>query len=380
MLPKLYHSYISPYLNEKQILTLEMLVGLLQNQKEVRIERLASHFPLPIKYESRRRHIQRFLKQVKLSVTSIWLPLIQGIIQSQFSEEQTVYIVLDRTQWAERNLFMAARVMGKRAIPIYWQFLEKKGASNLEEQKALLRPVLKVLKKYQVIVLGDREFHSVKLANWLIQKKVGFVLRQKKDTNVQWSGESKQQLQELGIKPGKQLFLSEIQVTHQEEGKDLSLALYWKRKYRGKGEKEPWYLLTNLPDVATAIKAYKKRVGIEEMFKDCKSGGYNLEGSKANIERLTRLVLLIAIAYTLSTFKGESIKRKGQQAYIGRQRKVKGKVSKNSNFWLGLYGQNWVGAWDRFKDCVVKLMALSPNKLLFYQRGLKAKTAIQQAL
>jgi len=27
----------------------------------VTIERLAAHFPLPIKYESRRRHLQRFL-------------------------------------------------------------------------------------------------------------------------------------------------------------------------------------------------------------------------------------------------------------------------------------------------------------------------------
>jgi hypothetical protein len=44
------------------------------------------------------------------------------------------------------------------------------------------------------------------------------------------------------------------------------------------------------------------------MFKDCKSGGYNLEGSKASTERLTRLVLLIAIAYTFSTLKGKAIR------------------------------------------------------------------------
>ncbi len=32
------------------------------------------------------------------------------------------------------------------------------------------------------------------------------------------------------------------------------------------------------------------------MFRDYKSGGYNLEGSKANNLRLTNLILLIAIA------------------------------------------------------------------------------------
>ena len=36
-------------------------------------------------------------------------------------------------------------------------------------------------------------------------------------------------------------------------------------------------------------------MGIEAMFKDCKSGGYNLEGSRASTQRLTNLVLLIAI-------------------------------------------------------------------------------------
>ena len=33
------------------------------------------------------------------------------------------------------------------------------------------------------------------------------------------------------------------------------------------------------------------------MFKDCKTGGYNLEQSKVNETRFLALVLLIAIAY-----------------------------------------------------------------------------------
>jgi hypothetical protein len=49
----------------------------------------------------------------------------------------------------------------------------------------------------------------------------------------------------------------------------------WKRKYKGKQEDEPWYLLTNLPDLKNAIKIYSQRYGIEAMFKDCKIGGYN---------------------------------------------------------------------------------------------------------
>ena len=61
MLPLFYHNILKKYLNPKQLLTLNMLVWLLQSQKQVRIERLAATLPLTILQNSRRRHIQRFL-------------------------------------------------------------------------------------------------------------------------------------------------------------------------------------------------------------------------------------------------------------------------------------------------------------------------------
>jgi hypothetical protein len=115
------------------------------------------------------------------------------------------------------------------------------------------------------------------------------------------------------------------------------------------------------------------------MFKDCKSGGYDLEGSKASIERLTRLVLLIAIAYTFSSLKGQSIRGRGQEEYIGRERKVKNVMAKNSDFWIGLYGDVWLISQTFVKDWVEKLIGLNLNKLPFYQRGYRAMNLIQQA-
>ena len=115
------------------------------------------------------------------------------------------------------------------------------------------------------------------------------------------------------------------------------------------------------------------------MFKDCKTGGYNLEGAQASIERLTRLVLLIAIAYTHSTLKGQSIRAKGQSEYMERMRKVKQTLTKNSNFWIGLYGSSWIISHHFMRDWVEELMRLNLNKLTFYQRGQRAMSIIQQA-
>jgi hypothetical protein len=380
MLQELYRTVVSRYLSPDQLITLEILVWLIQVHKNVKIERLAAHFSLPIKYESRRRRIQRFLKLNTLSVVLLWFPIIQQIIIQKYLLQETLYLVLDRTQWQDKNLFMVGIIMSKRALPIYWNFLDKKGASNLAEQQALLRPVLKLLKNYKIVILGDREFHSVELAEWLREKKVGFVFRQKKTTNIKKKKQGFQPLKDLEIKPGDRLFLQEIKVSKKHQANHLSLGIYWRRKYRGMGELEPWYLLTNLPNLHEALKAYKKRVGIEAMFKDCKTGGYNLEGSKANIERLTRLVLLIAIAYTHSTLKGQSIRVKGQYEYIGRKRKVKQTLSKNSNFWIGLYGSSWIICHHFMKDWVEEIMRINSNKLPFYQRGLKAMNIIQQAI
>jgi hypothetical protein len=68
-------------------------------------------------------------------------------------------------------------------------------------------------------------------------------------------------------------------VTKQQGFSKFNLAGYYPRKYRGKGEPSGWYLLTNLSSLKTALKAFKQRSGIEAMFKDCKTGGYNLEAS-----------------------------------------------------------------------------------------------------
>jgi hypothetical protein len=50
---------------------------------------------------------------------------------------------------------------------------------------------------------------------------------------------------------------------------------YWKIKYKGKQKYEPWYLLTNLPVLKSALKIYGQGYGIEAIFKDCQTGGYN---------------------------------------------------------------------------------------------------------
>lgn len=372
MLPQFYQTCLSCYLTKSQILTLEILIWLLQVHKQVKIERLAACFPLPILYESRRRHIQRFLTLPSLSVPLIWFPLIKYILRTKLLVGSRVIVAMDRTQWEAKNLLMVSVIWQKRALPIYWQFLEKRGSSNLAEQIAVLRPVIRLLKRYEIVIVGDREFRSVERADWLKEKKVYFALRQKQDTYMSQPGKPELKLSEIKLNPGVKLFLTGVIYTKKKGFGSLSLAGYWPRKYRGKGEKSGWYILTNLNSLEEALKAYQSRSGIEALFKDCKTGGYNLEGSQASIQRLTRLVLLIAIAYTWATFKGAATRHSRQQQYVCRLQELKRRDKRHSNFWIGLYGFVWTVSWDFFHLMVSELMYLSPHKLNYFQQGLRA--------
>jgi hypothetical protein len=377
MLPELYLDYLKIYLPSSELLTLQILIWLLQVHRQVRIERLASSFPYPIKCESRRKKIQRFLILPNLSLPLLWFPLIKKIIATQFKQGERLIITVDRTQWKANNISVVSVIWKKRALPIYWLLLSKKGSSNFYEQVSTIRPVLRLLKEYNLVVIGDREYRSTALALWLTKKKINFILRLNKNTLIKPRYKKYQLLDSLDIKPGDKIKYQEVLVTKDHQKKRFNVVVYWRRKYNSKQLPNPWYLLTNLENKDEVIKIFASRGGIEAMFRDCKSGGYNLEGSQANAQRLTNLVLLIAIAYTASCLAGLKIRNTGHQEYINRLKIENKNRPRHSYFWTGLYGTTWILSMDICWEWVEKLMLTALNKLPFYQRGLKAMKHIQ---
>jgi hypothetical protein len=65
-----------------------------------------------------------------------------------------------------------------------------------------------------------------------------------------------------------------------------------------------------------AIATYQKRMGIEEMFRDYKSGGYYLEETGLKGQRLLALILLIALVYSSAVIQGTNLKIKAAKQYI----------------------------------------------------------------
>ena len=379
-LPELYSKHLTKRFNYPQYLILLMLINLLQSLKTVRLEELARRFPYPIQLRSRVKKLQRFLSLEQFNIKTLWFPILKSWLQEKWILEEIIYLVIDRSQWREINLLMVSLVYNQRAIPVYFSLLPKRGNSNLQEQKQVLEPAIRILKEYKIIVLGDREFCGVELARWLSEEqKVYLSLRLKKNEYAELEEDIWFQLSDLGLAPGMSLYYQGVKVTKTKGFAGFNLAAKLKRNYRGKSTKETWFILTNLNSLPLATSAYAKRMGIEEMFRDFKRGGYNLEITRVGNRRLISLILLICLSYSLSTFVGQNIKSKGVAEYIARPTEQGRNYSRHSSFSIGLNSQNWVDSMAFFQDVVQELICFSTHKLPYYLKGTRAVSLIQSS-
>ena len=357
-LPELYNNHLKNQLSYPHYIFLLMLIHLLQNIKTVRLEELARCLPYPILLRSRVKKLQRFLLLEQLHPKKLWFPILKSWVERELNFGEAIYIAIDRSQWRNINLLMVSLVYNRRAIPIYFELLPKKGSSKLQQQQQVLSASLELLKNYEVIVLGDREFCGVDLAKWLSQEKqVYLCLRLRKNEYAELASDIWFQLSDLGLQPGISVYYAGIKMTKTKGFAGLNLAAKWKRDYRGKSSKEPWFLLTNLESLSRATDAYSKRMGIEEMFRDFKRGGYSLEETQVNNERLLTIILLITLAYSWSTFSGEIVKQKGIAKYVTRPTEQKRAYKRHSNFSIGLNSITWLNSIAFFHELTQELLS-----------------------
>jgi hypothetical protein len=306
MIPESYHAHLSEKLTRSNYLLTILLIQVVQSIKEVTLERIATKLAMPIKFESRRKKVQRFLSDDEWDLDDIWLSLVIGWIKGSVNQNNIIYLAIDRTKWQANNILIVSMI---------WR-------NSFFNQEVTIRKTAPI------------------------------------------------------------------------EG--FNLAGKWLGKYRNITTKEPWYILTSLADLQAAVDAYAKRFGIEEavrarrvsrrkkrnktMFRDFKGGGYNLEKTNLTGDRLSKLLILLSLAYLKSIIQGIDIKSKQVQEYLGRKTENHRKYARHSTFYIGLWGESWVDSMSNNWHVVVELMALSPHKLPNYQQGLRAMRLILSVL
>jgi hypothetical protein len=286
--------------------------------RSLQVGQVVARSPLEASRDALKKRVQRFLKNPGVQVEVFQRPLAQRILEQIAAGGGRVLLILDRTEWDAFNILYVSVGWRGRALPLMWQMLDP-GASSFVEQRDLLSTVVYWMPEgAQVILLGDREFGTGVLAQWVLTQGWGLCLRLRAHEYVLREGaEAFQMLPALH--KGERRFWPRVAFTQKHAVGGLHLAMYWDQ-----GGKEPWYLLTTEPTCERACASYSKRFQIEEMFKDYKNDGrgFGLELTGLHHpERLARLLLALALVYTWLLLWGAYAITTGQNRLVDNLRR-----------------------------------------------------------
>jgi Transposase DDE domain len=293
-----------------------LLVGIYQS-RSVCLSRIAGKIPGPAKLLSTTRRLSRLLDNSAIRVREWYAPIAHEWLATQYRYIGEIRLIVDGTKIGfGHQLLIVCLAYRKRAIPIAWTWVKHvKGHSSAWKQLALLTYMRQLVPTgAAVFLVGDCEFGSVAVLRQLDRWHWFYVLRQKSDTGL-WFHEHNgwQPFGSYIQKPGQSFWLGRGYLTASEIY-PVNLLVHWEV-----GEKEPWCLATNLPDVGMALKAYQRRMWIEEMFGDLKRHGFDLECTLLrHFERLSRLTLAVALLYVWLISIGSRTVRDGFRNLVDR--------------------------------------------------------------
>jgi len=293
-----------------------LIIGIYQS-RSVCLSRIAGKIPTSAKLLSTVRRMSRFLSNPGIRVRQWYEPIARQWLETQFVNIREIRLIVDGTKIGFRHqLLIVCLPYRKRAIPIAWTWVKHvKGHSTASKQLALLAYVHTLLPAgAAVFLVGDSEFGSVAVLRQLHIWRWFYVLRQKANTGV-WLNEQ-YGLKAFGSyihKPNESIWLGHGYLTANEFF-PVNLLVHWKT-----GEKAPWCLSTNLPDLQMALRFYERRMWIEEMFGDMKKHGFDLERTMLrHFLRLSRLTLAVAILYVWLVSVGTRSIRSGLRHLVDR--------------------------------------------------------------
>lgn len=264
------------------------------------------------------QRVRRFLSTPKISPQRV-LPVFLHLLRPLLQALPELILSMDRTTWKKRrrhvNVLMVSVYFEGRAIPLFWIVWDQGGSSSYAQWTAVLSPVMTELQKQPwcadipIIVVADREFASPRLAHWLKRTyHVESVLRMKRsaylcdqDHSIQLAALVEHFLQ------GTTRQYRQVTVTKASEFL-VNVTITWGMSYE-----EPLIVIATSQGAKQAIQTYEKRFGIEPMFKDQKSNGFDIEGTKVtDPKRIETLLILMALAHIFCTSEGARKERDGE--------------------------------------------------------------------
>lgn len=288
------------------------------------------------------KQIDRLLSNKGLSVWELAAPWVSYVL----GKNKSLLVALDWSSFFddEQTMLSLNIVTGKGlSTPLLWKSVDKKhlkhNRARYEDQ--LLSRLKDVLPPgVEVILLADRGFADQKFLRFLDEElQFKYIIRIKSSTMVTHK--------EIGNKASNWL-------KHDGKLHHLKEALLTREHYpikhfvavQDKDMKAAWFLVSNTELKGSEIvKTYAKRWKIEPYFRDLKDSrfGWGLESTHIkSCERRDKLMLVLALSYTLLTLLGEA----GEA--LGFDKKLKVNTVKTRTHSLFRQGQFYYKFFSRF--------------------------------
>jgi transposase len=207
------------------------------------------------------------------------------------NSEGKLILALDRTNWRygkeDINLLVLSVIVKGCGIPLYWLELDSRGNSDTEERKQVMKCLIDLVGANKIAyLLADREFIGEDWFASLCEQDVKFVIRIRGNMLINSDGNSLSG-KKLSAKASK---INTISFDGTIDNKPL--------KFQATISSENKLVLVASNDLESTqlLYLYGKRWGIECLFGNLKTKGFNFEDThvtgKLRIGNLTKIIVL----------------------------------------------------------------------------------------
>lgn len=292
---------------------LALLVMGLYLSASVHLSLVVRQWPVQGQLPSLVNRLHRFLCNEFVSPQRWYRPVAQQLLTCL--NQQRLRLVIDTTQvgFSHRALVVGVAYR-RRTLPLAWS-LHQGPMGNVAVTKVirLLETVNDWLPPDSDVELtADSSFNPADLLFWLREQRWHYVIRQRPQTHIRRPNGPWLPISALALAPGQTRVVGWVWVTKTNPFGCTWLTLHW-----AKGEATPWILMSDSPDTKQVIRAYRRRMWVEEMFGDMKRHGFDLQSTHLQqAARLERLLLGVCIAYTWLTTLGSWVVKNGYRHLI----------------------------------------------------------------
>jgi hypothetical protein len=282
-----------PASSQPQVKNLALLTQALVFSPNCHLPTLALHLPVTAQRDNLTQRLRRLLKNEHIKWLVHYLPVVKTLLSHWPDRE--VNLVMDRTDIRqEKSILMLALAFKHRALPLIWKVLPFGGTGEKVQLELLqtITPFLPSVWQKRLCFFGDSEFRAVPLQRYCRQRGWSWQVGVKSDTLFHTGDGQWRALNTIPIQQGERIYVHDLTLTHRHCFRPVHLTVDWKHQ-----RDYPRYVVCERPTNRQSWRSGRKRFWIEPFFRDYKSSGFALEGSKiTEDERLNHLLLGMALA------------------------------------------------------------------------------------